>query len=173
MSSSMRGEVHIVLDRELMLVAQMRDLAASIVPYRSIKQVRADSLLVPPGKRKIDQVLSLSEVTWPSLQGKDEAGPCAFKTERLDHDSRSIITVGEFDATCNGRLPLLTEGWSGLSPDDAWEHVEGGGSIFVSGLPGVAKSYTCMEWVKELKKTRRVILTAPTHVAARNLRCEG
>ncbi len=30
-----------------------------------------------------------------------------------------------------------------------------------------------MEWVKELKKTRRVILTAPTHVAARNLRCEG
>ena len=45
MASSMRAVVHQVLDRELMLVAQMRDLAASIVPYRSINQVRVDSLL--------------------------------------------------------------------------------------------------------------------------------
>ena len=118
-TSSMRAVVHQVLDRELMLVAQMRALAASITPYRSIKQVRVDSLLVHPGKRKIDKVLALSEVTRPSHQGEDEAGPSAFKTERLEHDSRSIITVGEFDPTCNGRLPVLTEGWSELSPDEA------------------------------------------------------
>lgn len=162
-----------VLDRHLILIAQMREIATSIVPYRSIKQVRVASLLVQPGKRKFDKLLALPEVTWPSLQGKDETGPIAFKTERLEHDSRSIITVGEFGPTRNGRLPVLVDGWSELSPDDAWEHVEGGGSIFVSGLPGVAKSYTCMAWVKELKKTRRVILTAPTHVPARTLKCEG
>ena len=47
-----------------------------------------------------------------------------------------------------------------------------GGSLFVSGLPGVAKSYTCVSWVEELKKERRVIMCAPTHVATRNLRCD-
>ena len=45
--------------------------------------------------------------------------------------------------------------------------------MFISGLPGVANAYTCIAWVNALTETRRVILTAPTHVATRNMRCEG
>ena len=48
-----------------------------------------------------------------------------------------------------------------------------GGSIFISGLPGVAKSYTCVEWAQVLKETRRVILSARTHVATCKMRCDG
>lgn len=59
-----------------------------------------------------------------------------------------------------------------LSPQEAREYVMAGGSPFVSGLPGVAKSYTCVSWVEELKKERRVMMCAPTHVATRNLRCD-
>ena len=53
MTSSMRAVVHMVLDRELILIAQMREVATTLVPYRSITQVRADALLLQPGRRKI------------------------------------------------------------------------------------------------------------------------
>ena len=93
-------------------------------------------------------------------------------TELLPHDSTSIVGPGTFGPECNGELPA-SQHWTEPSIEDAREHVLGGGSIFISGLPGVAKSYTCMEWVNDLKETRRVILTAPTHVATRILRCKG
>ena len=45
--------------------------------------------------------------------------------------------------------------------------------MVVTGPPGVGKSFSCMKWIAELRKTRRVILCGPTHVSARNLRCGG
>ena len=63
--------------------------------------------------------------------------------------------------------------WEDLTLEQATAHVLGGGSCYVSGLAGTGKSYTVLRWVEELRKTRRVILTAPTHVACNNLRVGG
>ena len=109
--------------------------------------------------------------TRPWKKSKSDAE--VVKTELLPHDSTSIIGTGTFNPECKGEFPGERKPWTDLSIQDAREHVMGGGSIFISGLPGVAKSYTCVEWVNVLKETRRVILTAPTHVATRNMRCEG
>ena len=172
-SSSMRPIVHQVLDRELLLLAQMRDLL-NFIPHRCIKQIRVDSLLAQSGERNIKESKAFHETTWACLNGEEREGLAAFKTEKLYHGSSAIITVGEFDQTCNGKMPELKDPWWDLTEEEAWEHaVEDGGSLFISGLPGVGESHLCMMYVEEIKKKRRVFLCDPTHVAARNLRCEG
>ena len=104
---------------------------------------------------------------------KSKSETQVVKTELLPHDSTSIIGPGTLNSECKGYFPGERKPWTDFSIEDAREHVLGGGSIFISGLPGVAKSYTCVDWVQILKERRRVILTAPTHVATRNMRCEG
>ena len=135
--------------------------------------MRVDSLLVQPGKRKIKNAMQLSELTWSPLYGEDCEGPGVFKAEKLDHDSSTIVTIGEFEPTCEGAQPDMFHPWWDFTEEEAWDHVISGGSLFISWLPGVGKSTTCMRFIECLKKRRRAILTARTHVAARNLRSEG
>ena len=53
----------------------------------------------------------------------------------------------------------------------ARDWVLGGGSLMLAGLPGTGKSHLLQEWLREMDR-RKIYLTAPTHVAARNLRVE-
>ena len=71
--------------------------------------------------------MDLNETTWATLNGGEDEGPIAFKTEKLPHDSTTIIAVGEFDPTCDGKMPEATEPWWDLTKEEAWEHVESGG----------------------------------------------
>ena len=91
-----------------------------------------------------------------------------FKTALLDYDSPSLIVTDptSFAPVTQGTRPEL-RGWTDLDEEATRRHVLAGGSIFVSGLPGTAKSTTVRGWVEELDK--RVFLCGPTHVSSRNL----
>ena len=67
-SSSMRPIVHQVLDREKLLLAELRQALYKLgcVP-RHIKQARVDSFTVQPGRKLMPQVLALSATTYKDL----------------------------------------------------------------------------------------------------------
>ena len=91
----------------------------------------------------------------------------------LPRDSPTLITTDpeSFRPTVEGREPVLPE-WIDLDEATAREWVQGGGSLMLAGLPGTGKSHLVQEWLRELPG-RKIHLTAPTHVAARNLRVEA
>ena len=79
-------------------------------------------MIVQPVKRNTNDALGMYDITWPTLNGQMCEGPAAFKTEKLDHDSSTIITVGEFEPTCEGTTPEATNHWWDLTKEGTWEH---------------------------------------------------
>ena len=77
--------------------------------------------------------------------GRNNSEAQVVKAEVLPHDSTSVLGQGTCNPECKGDFLGERKPWTDLSIEDAREHVLGGGSIFVSGLPGVAKSYTCVD----------------------------
>ena len=138
-----------------------------------------DSFTLQPGRKLGKTALALETMTYQELsrqgpfvkykQPQSTSQAQVFRTSVLDRDSSTLITVGTFDPTVEGRMPE-TRGWWDLDERGAREAVLAGSSIYVGGLPGTGQSHTVMGWIRG--STRKVYLTAPTHVAARNVQVE-
>ena len=145
-SSSMRPIVHQVLDREKLLLAELRQALYKLgcLP-RHIKQARVDSFTVQPGRKLMRQVMALSATTYKDLtvQGgfakyplpRSESTSQVFRSTVLEPRSSTVITEGEFDPTVEGTRPEV-QGWRDLDEESARAAVLAVQSIYVGGLPG-------------------------------------
>ena len=153
--SSFRMIWQTVLDRELCLMAALRDVGFTI------KQMRVDGVICHVSRKQGQKrLLELKEETWPSGKNK-------YKVKKLDKDAPELITVGSFHPVCQeGKAPSQIGDWLDLSLSEASEHMLTN-SIALVGQGGTGKTWFAREAAKH--HTGKVICTAKTHVACQNL----
>ena len=143
-----------VLDRELCLMAALRDESFTI------KQMRVDGAVCHVSRTSQKRLLAMKEELWSH-------GAKRFKVKTLDKDAPELITVGAFHPVCQeGKEPTPIGEWATLSLSDVSEHMENK-SIALLGQAGTGKTWFVREKAKN--HTGQIICTAKAHVACQNL----
>ena len=150
-----------VLDIELCEMAVITQRLATY-GHRVCKQLRVDGVVCQLPRKKKAEVLA-----WNDEKG---AAGKKYKVEQLLSDSRTIITIGNFNPVCEeGTAPQLCGGWEHLNEIEAVAHMRAGGSLYCQGQGGVGKSYFVSQQLPYMEGYK-VLLSAKTHVACHGLR---
>ena len=132
--ASYRSLWQAILDKELCLMAELRLRLRQMSPNACL-QMRVDGIIAQMPKKEKKRLLAWGDETWPS-------GGKKYKVEEIEHDSRSIITVGTFHPVCTpGEEPVQTGAWQDLSLDEAATHMRERKSIALLGMGGTGKTY--------------------------------
>ena len=170
-SWSMQPIYMFCLDYERLMIAKITDIALSLkTPRSSIIEYSTDNVLIQAGPALTNKLknITLEEL---GLTGKSNAF-------RIEEDYIRDKPKHAYDPLSSCDPPTCGFQWHSIVERDDVDvlaiarHIvsEKGEGLFLSGAGGTGKSWVAMRLVEELEKLgHKVVKTALTHVAARNL----